>query len=440
MDLLVLVVEDRVLDGAVEELVGVAAEELVERVLARDVDGEPAAAAAGAAPLLSQRCHRPRERHADGGVERADVDAELERVGGHDAEQLARDELVLELAPLLRGVAGAVGRDPLGELGVAEVLERVLRELRHQLDRLARLHEHDRARVLRDELGQQVGGLGEHGAARAELLVGDRRVPHRDRALGDGRAVLVDDREVVEAGEALGELAGVADRGARHQEARLGAVGAGDSSQASQDVPDVRAEHAAVDVRLVDDHDREVGEEVPPRGVVGEDPEVQHVGVGEDDVAVAADRGALLSGRVAVVDREPGVLDVERVERARLVLRERLGRVEVERAGASVAAQHVEGRELEAQRLAGGGAGGDDRRAGPAGVDRLGLVRPQRLDASWPWSASATFGWSSSGIAACLPGRGWTLLCVTRRSSSRPACSSSSHGSMSLVTTIRLSA
>ena len=94
---------------------------------------------------------------------------ELERVGGDDAEQLALDEPALELAPLLRRVAGAVGRDPLGELGVAEVLERELGELRHQLDRLARLHEHDRARALRDELGQQVGGLGERrsGGCRA---------------------------------------------------------------------------------------------------------------------------------------------------------------------------------------------------------------------------------------------------------------------------------
>ena len=169
VDLLVLVVEDRVLDRAVEELVGVAAEELVERVVARDVDGEPAAAAAGAAPLLAERGDRAGERDADRGVERADVDAELERVGGDDAEQLALDELALELAPLLGRVAGAVGRDPLGEVGVAEVLERELGELRHQLDGLARLHEHDRARALGDELGQQVGGLGEHasGACRA---------------------------------------------------------------------------------------------------------------------------------------------------------------------------------------------------------------------------------------------------------------------------------
>ena len=37
VDLLVLVVEDRRLDRTVEELVGVAAEELVERVVAGDV-------------------------------------------------------------------------------------------------------------------------------------------------------------------------------------------------------------------------------------------------------------------------------------------------------------------------------------------------------------------------------------------------------------------
>ena len=53
-------VEDRRLDRAVEELLRVAAEELVERVLAGDVDGQPAAAAAGAAPHLAQAGDRAR--------------------------------------------------------------------------------------------------------------------------------------------------------------------------------------------------------------------------------------------------------------------------------------------------------------------------------------------------------------------------------------------
>ena len=51
-------------------------------------------------------------------------------------------------------------------------------------------------------------------------------------------------------------------------------------------------------------------------------------------------------------------------------------------------------------------------------------------------SASATSACSSSGIGDSRPGFALTALCVTRRSSVRPASSSSSHGSMSLTTTI----
>ena len=50
----------------------------------------------------------------------------------------------------------------------------------------------------------------------------------------------------------------------------------------------MRAEHAAVDVRLVDDDDREVREEVAPARVVGQDPDVEHVGVREDRGSPAA--------------------------------------------------------------------------------------------------------------------------------------------------------
>ena len=359
-----------------------AAEELVQRVLARHVERQPAAAPPGAAPHLPQRGDRARERHADRRVQRADVDPQLQRVGGDHAEQLAGHQPRLQLAPLLRRVAGPVGRDPLGEVVPSPVLEIELREARHQLDRLARLHEDDRPRLLADQVGQQVGRLGEHRAPRGDLLVDDRRVPHRDRALGGGRAVAVDDRHVLEPGQPLRELARVGDRRRRQQDPRRRAVGVADPPQAPQHVRDVRAEHAAVDVRLVDHHHREVREEVGPRGVVGEDPQVQHVGVGEDDVRPPPDRRALLARRVAVVDRRLGALDAERVQRPRLVLRQRLGRVQVQRPRPRVAAQDVERRQVEAQRLAGGRAGGDDRRARPAGVQRLGLVGPQPVDAA----------------------------------------------------------
>ena len=120
----------------------------------------------------------------------ADVDAELERVGGDDAEQLALDEPVLELAPLLGGVAGAVGRDPLGEVGAARcprararrtcaISSTALRDFMNTIVRAPSITS-SASRSAASASGERRVG---------ELLVGDRRVPHRDRALGAGRAV-----------------------------------------------------------------------------------------------------------------------------------------------------------------------------------------------------------------------------------------------------------
>src|ERR1700735_5340372 len=124
VDLAVAWIEDRGLDRAPDELVRMAAEELVERVLAGDVDRQTAAATAGPSPHLAQAGDRPRERHTDGGVELADVDPQLEGVGRDHAEQLARGRAALELVALGRRVPGPVGSDPFGDLGV-EPIDRV---------------------------------------------------------------------------------------------------------------------------------------------------------------------------------------------------------------------------------------------------------------------------------------------------------------------------
>ena len=122
------------------------------------------------------------------------------------------------------------------------------------------------------------------------------------------RAVVVDELEAGKTGQPLGEVDRVGDRRAREQEARLGAVNRGDATQAPEHVGDVGAEHTTVDVGLVDDHEREVREQISPRGMVGQDPDVKHVGVGQDQVRALADRGAFCSRRVAVVDRGPDLL------------------------------------------------------------------------------------------------------------------------------------
>jgi hypothetical protein len=114
--------------------------------------------------------------------------------------------------------------------------------------------------------------------------------------------------------------------------------------------------------------------------VVRQHPDVQHVGVGQDQVRAAADRRALLLRRVAVVDRGPQVRQLQRVQGARLVLGERLGRVEVERARLAVARERVEHRQVERERLPRRGPGGDDRVARVGRGERLGLVGIELLD------------------------------------------------------------
>ena len=118
-----------------------ACKELVKRILTGDVDRQSASAAPGAPPHLPQRCDGAGEGDADRRVKLADVDPELECVGGDDAEQLAADQAVLDLVALLGGVAAAVGGDLVGELA----REAVLCVAEDQLDALAGLHEADRA-------------------------------------------------------------------------------------------------------------------------------------------------------------------------------------------------------------------------------------------------------------------------------------------------------
>ena len=200
----------------------------------------------------------------------------------------------------LRRVAGAVGRHTVGVVGV--VLQPLARELVDQLGGAAAAREADRAHFGRDQVGEQAGCLAEAGCAAHRALVEQRRVAHHDLALAALGAVAVDEVEL-EPGQLLRERQRVRDRRRGEHEPRLRAVGLREPAQPAQHVGHVRAEHSPVHVRLVHDHQREVREEVAPARVVGQDPDVQHVGVREHDVGALADRGALLLRRVAVVDR-----------------------------------------------------------------------------------------------------------------------------------------
>ena len=291
------------------------------------------------------------------------------------------------------------------------------------------LQKADRPRAVDDEVGEQLGRLGEDRAAAHRVLVDHRRIPDRDPPLRARGAVGVDERELG-AGQPLGELDRVGDRRRGEDEARVGAVDAGDAPQPAQDVGDVRAEDAAVGVRLVDDDPAQVGEEVAPALVVGRARAMLSM---SGLVRMRFERLRMLSAvvarGVAVVDRVAQRRQAELGELARLVLGERLGRVDVERPRLRVGDDRVEHRQVERQRLARGGAAGDDHVAGPGGLECLELVRVEPEDAGALERARQAPPRDPSAPARSRPRAASSTLVVTRRSSISPASSSRSQAS-----------
>jgi hypothetical protein len=125
----------------------------------------------------------------------------------------------------------------------------------------------------------------------------------------------------------------------------------------------VAAEDAAVVVELVDDNVLEVLEKLDPLGVMGQDPGMEHVGVGQDDVAAGPDGLARVLGRVAVVGEDADLLGqprVDVVELGLLVLGQGLGGEEVKGPRRRVLHDGVEDGQIVAERLARGRRGHDD--------------------------------------------------------------------------------
>ena len=124
-----------------------------------------------------------------------------------------------------RRVAGAVGRDPLGQVGAAAILQAQAGEALDQLHAAARAQEADRAHLLLHQVGQQVGRLAERrrrGRPVRSSTSGGFHIAIRRSARG---APSRSTSAHLAAGQPLGQLHRVGDRGAGQHEPRLGAVG-----------------------------------------------------------------------------------------------------------------------------------------------------------------------------------------------------------------------
>ncbi len=150
------------------------------------------------------------------------------------------------------------------------------------------------------------------------------------------------------------------------------------------------AEDAAVGVQLVDDDVAQVLEQLRPARMVRQDPRVHHVGIAEHEVGARSDRAPRILRRVAVVGEHADLLAGRGVDRLahrlqlrELILRQRLGRKQVERAARRILEDRVEHRRVVAERLARRRRRDDDRVAtGQRVLDRFRLVRVELIDAA----------------------------------------------------------
>ncbi len=235
----------------------------------------------GAAHLLPGRGDRPRIADADRRVEAANVDAELERVGGHHPPYPTVAQAALDLLALVRQVAAAVAADRVRVAGRRR--ERLAQVGGQHLDRGARLRERDRLHAAGDQPLRHALAGQQRRAADAELLVGDRRVDDEDVPAPGRRAVVVHQLDGC-FDDALSQVARVGDGRAGADEDRVRPVVVRDATQAPDHVGHMAAEQAAVGVQLVDDDELQVLEQLEPLGVVGEDRGVEHVRVRDHDL------------------------------------------------------------------------------------------------------------------------------------------------------------
>ena len=121
--------------------------------------------------------------------------------------------------------------------------------------------------------------------------------------------------DTVDVGAEFGEFAGIGDGGGAANELRVAAIEAGDALEAAKDVAEMAAEDAAIGVQFVDYDVAQILEDAGPASMVRQNAGVQHVRIGQDNVALLADGFARVAGRVTVVgeDADAGEVLIQEV-------------------------------------------------------------------------------------------------------------------------------
>src|SRR5437899_8524348 len=317
--------DERRLGRIAEEIVRVADDELIERRRRGDQHGAGAArAAAGAAGALPGRSDRAGIAGEDGGVERADVDAELERAGRNHAANAALAQAALDLASFARKIAAAIAANRLRLrrrmwIGLFEISQQ---EFRVQ----AAVGENNGLQIAFQEFLRHARRLVDVAAANAEGAIHHRRVVEGERFFRGGRAIRGDDFHL-RFDQPRGQIARIGNRGRAADELRLASVKSRNAAKPPQHVREVAAEDAAGAVQFVENDVAQVFKQAVPARVMLPDAAVQTSRVCQDDVALLANRFPRVAGSVAIVSEYAEAVcepPAEVVKLGQLILRERL--------------------------------------------------------------------------------------------------------------------
>ena len=210
-DVQVVRIDTGLLRWPLEQELGVMDDVLVDRRTRGDEDrdarpGPPP----GSTELLPGRRDRARIAGQDRRVESTDVDAELERVGRDDAEDLPVSQSSLDGSTLGGEIAAAIA--PNAAPWPEALPERLAQPGQEQLDRDPRPAEHDGLAVGAQERQRPALGERDRRAARPARRVEQWRVHEQEVSLARRRPGPVDDPNRA-SGQCFGELTRVPDRG-----------------------------------------------------------------------------------------------------------------------------------------------------------------------------------------------------------------------------------
>src|SRR6266704_560630 len=323
-DFQIVRLDESVLRSVAEKIVGVSNDELVERRRGSHEHGAGAStAAASTAGTLPGGGDGAGISGHDDGIQRANINAELERAGGNHATDFSVAEAAFNFASFVRKVAAAVAAN--GFRFSRQQRIRLLQIGEKNFRVQARIGEDDGLQIVFQKFLRDARGFIDVAAANAQRAIHHGRVVKHEGFFRGWCAVRMEDFDFGFE-KACSEVAGVGDGCGATNKLRIAAVKSSDAAEAAQNIAQVAAEDAAVSVQLVEDDVAQIFEEASPARVVRQNSCVQHVRIGKNDVALFANRTAGIGGRVAVVsENAEAILQtlVEVVKFRELVLRER---------------------------------------------------------------------------------------------------------------------